>query len=79
MSLLHPDVLSADADGALPVRIVSRDAPLDGVRAAWARAHDFSGKAGQLLLLPGEGGAPAGALFGAGERFDPMSARALAA
>jgi len=79
MSLLHPDVLSADADGALPVRIVAKDAPLDDVRAAWARAHDFTGKAGQLLLLPGEGGAPAGALFGAGERFDPMSARALAA
>ncbi len=79
MSLLHPDILTAEADGALPVRIVTRDAPLEGAEAIWARAHDFTGKPGQLLVLPGEGGAAAGALFGAGERFDPMSARALAA
>ena len=79
MSLLHPDILTADADGALPVRLVAKDAPLEGAEAAWARAHDFTGKAGQLLVLPGEGGAAEGALFGVGERFDPMSARALAA
>ena len=77
MSLLHPDVLTADADGALPVRLVGKDAPLAGAEASWARAHDFTGKTGQLLVLPGEGGAAAGALFGTGERLDPMSARAL--
>src|SRR5690606_8076234 len=79
MSLLHPDVLTADADGALPVRLVGKDESLQGPEAAWALAHDFSGKAGQLLVLPGPDGAPSGALFGVGDRFDPMSARALAA
>ena len=79
MSVLHPDVLTADTAGALPVRVVVRDAPLNGTEAAWAKAHEFTGKAGQLLILPGADGAPAGALFGAGEGFDPMSVRALAA
>lgn len=75
MSVLHPDLLTADAAGALPVRIVTREGAPDD---AWARANDFTGKAGQLLLLPGADG-PAGALFGAGDAFDPMTARALAA
>ena len=79
MSVLHPDLLTADGADALPVRIVGRDAPLDGPEAAWVRANDFTGKAGQLLLLPGSDGAVAGALFGAGDAFDPMSVRALAA
>ncbi len=79
MSVLHPDVLTADAAGALPVRVVGKDAALDAAEASWARAHDFTGKAGQVLILPGADGAPAGALFGAGDRFDPISARALAA
>ena len=77
MSVLQPDLLTADGEGALPVRIVMRDAPLDGAEAAWARAHDFTGKAGQVLLLPGADGAVAAALLGAGETFDPMSASAL--
>ncbi|CAN7291216.1 leucyl aminopeptidase family protein [Brevundimonas sp. LjRoot202] len=77
MSVLHPDLLTTDGEGALPVRIVMKDAPLDGAEAAWARAHDFTGKAGQVLLLPGADGAIAAALLGAGDTFDPMSARAL--
>ncbi|MDQ8029993.1 MAG: leucyl aminopeptidase family protein [Brevundimonas sp.] len=77
MSVLHPDLLTADATGALPVRVVGRDVALSGVEAAWASANDFTGKAGQLLLLPGADGAPVGALFGVGDRFDPLSARAL--
>ena len=79
MSILHPDLLTTDARGALPVRIVRKDAALEGDEAAWARVNDFTGKAGQLLMLPGADGAAAGALFGAGETFDPMSARALSA
>ncbi|GAA0651092.1 leucyl aminopeptidase family protein [Brevundimonas lenta] len=79
MSILHPDLLTADAEGALPVRVVAKDAALEGTEAAWARANDFTGKAGQLLLLPGPDGAVAGALFGAGDAFDPMSARGLTA
>ena len=77
MSVLHPDLLTADGEGTLPVRIVAKDAPLSGAEAAWARAHDFTGKAGQVLLVPGPDGAVAAALLGAGETFDPMSARAL--
>jgi len=79
MSVLHPDVLTADATGALPVRVVGKDAVLSGAEAAWAAANDFTGKAGQLLVLPGADGAVSGALFGAGDRFDPMAARGLAA
>lgn len=79
MSVLHPDLLTADATGALPVRVTGRDQALSGVEAAWAAANDFTGKAGQFLLLPGADGALTGALFGAGDRFEPLSARALSA
>lgn len=65
--------------GARPVRLVARDAALEGRAAAWAAAADFTGKSGQVLLVPGDDGTPAEALFGTGERFEPMSARALAA
>ena len=77
MSVTRPDPLTNDAEGALPVRIVTKDAPLDGAEAAWADANDFTGKAGQVLLLPGADGAVAAALLGVGEVFDPISARAL--
>ena len=79
MSVLHPDLLTADATGALPVRVVGKDAALQGVEAAWAAANDFTGKTGQLLLLPRADGVVTGALFGGGDRFDPLSARALSA
>ena len=79
MSILHPDLLTADASGALPVRVTPKDPALEGTEAAWAAANDFTGKAGQLLVLPGPDGAVSGALFGAGEAFDPMSARGLGA
>ena len=79
MSALHPDLLTTDAEGALPVHIVRQGEAVEGVWGAWARANDFTGKAGQLLLLPCSDDGVSGVLFGAGERFDPMSARALAA
>ena len=79
MSALHPDLLTADAQGALPVRIVRKDEPVEGVWGAWARANDFTGKAGQLLLLPCSDDGLSGALFGAGDAFDPMGVRALSA
>ncbi|RZJ32883.1 MAG: leucyl aminopeptidase family protein, partial [Brevundimonas sp.] len=79
MSVLHPDLLTADATGALPVRVVGKGEALDGAERAWADANDFTGKAGQILLLPGPDGAPVGALFGAGDRFEPLTARALPA
>jgi leucyl aminopeptidase len=79
MSVHSLDLLTHETAGALPVRLVGAGQVLTGAEAAWARAHDFTGKAGQLLILPGEDGAVAGALFGAGDSFDPASARALAA
>ena len=79
MSVLHPDLLSAGADQALPVHVILKDGVLDPAVAVWARAHDFTGKAGQLLVLPDPKGTLAGALFGAGDSFDPGSARGLAA
>jgi leucyl aminopeptidase len=79
MSVFHPDLLTADGEGALPVRIVPKDAPIEGVWGAWARANDFTGKAGQVLLLPGSDDGISGALFGGGETFDPQTVRALSA
>ena len=82
MSVLHPESLVPGSTGSLPVHVVLKGGALDGLggaaTAAWASAHDFTGKSGQLLVLPGPDGAVAGALFGAGETFDPTSARALA-
>lgn len=34
---------------------------------AWAKAHDFDGEAGKVLVLPGQDGAISGALFGIGD------------
>src|SRR5690606_21455937 len=79
MSALHSALLTAEAEGALPVRVIRDGTLLTGAEAAWAQAHDFTGKAGQFLLLAGADGAPSAALFGAGETFDPQTARALAA
>ena len=79
MSALHPDLLTTDAAGGRPVGLVLKDAVIAGAEGDWARANDFTGKAGQLLLLPGADGALAGALFGVGEAFDPMSVRGLSA
>ncbi|WP_372706627.1 M17 family metallopeptidase [Brevundimonas sp.] len=79
MSALHPDLLTSDATDALPVHVVLKGQSLPDAVAAWAQANDFTGKTGQLLVLPGTEGAVAGALFGGGDVFDPMTVRALAA
>lgn len=81
MSVVHPDLLIAasqdEANAARPVRVVTQGQALTGRQAAWAEANGFTGKAGQLLILPGEDGAALEALFGAGEAFEPMTARSL--
>src|SRR4051794_30708656 len=46
---------------------------------AFAQISEFKGKAGQLLLAPGEDGRLEGVLFGLGAGGDPMAFRALAA
>ncbi|MNH51940.1 putative cytosol aminopeptidase [compost metagenome] len=77
MSVAHSDLLIAASDAARPVRVVKGGQGLTGKQAAWAEANGFTGKAGQLLIVPGDDGAALEALFGAGETFDPMTARSL--
>lgn len=85
MSVVHSDLLIAASDSARPVRVVAQGQgqglkqgqALIGKSAIWAEANGFTGKAGQLLIVPGDDGAASEALFGAGENFDPMTARSL--
>jgi len=79
MSALHPDLLTADAEGAIPVRFVGPAGRIDAAVQGWADANGFRGKPGQMLVVPDSRGGIAAVLIGAGEAFDPMSARALPA
>jgi len=79
MSALSAAPLIVQAEAATPVHVVAGGEALSGRAAVWAGASDFSGKKGQLLLVPGEDGALAEVLFGAGDAFDPMTVRGLAA
>lgn len=79
MSSLHNPLLIASSDKALPIRLVAKGSALEGRAAQWAKVNDFTGKAGQLLLLADETGALEAALFGVGDAFEPMSVRSLAA
>jgi leucyl aminopeptidase len=79
MSVLHPDLLIPETEGAIPVRFVGPDEVVDPAIRDWAGANGFKGKAGQMLVAPDGQGGIAAVLVGAGERFDPMSARALPA
>jgi leucyl aminopeptidase len=79
MSVLHPDLLTTESEGAIPVRFIGPDSPIDATIRGWASANGFKGKAGQILVVPDGQGGIATVLFGIGERFDPMSARALPA
>jgi leucyl aminopeptidase len=77
MSVAHSDLLIAASDAARTVRVIAQGQTLTGRQAAWAEANGFTGKTGQLLIVPGDDGAAVEALFGAGETFDPMTARSL--
>ena len=79
MSLLAPVLIAEPDSAAVPVRVVGDDGGLEGHVGAWASANGFTGKAGEVLLVPGHDGALAEVLFGAGARFEPASARGLAA
>ena len=51
---------------------------VQGARAAaGAAAHGFKGARGEILAVPGEDGRIEAVLWGAGETFDPVCARAL--
>ena len=77
MSVVHSDLLIAVSDGARPVRVIAQGQALTGKAAVWAEVNGFTGKAGQLLIVPGDDGAALEALFGAGETLDSMTARSL--
>ncbi|HVL42684.1 MAG TPA: leucyl aminopeptidase family protein, partial [Brevundimonas sp.] len=79
MSVLHPDLLTADAGGAIPVRFVGPAGRIDAAMQGWVEANGFKGKPGQMVVVPDDRGGIAAVLIGAGETFDPMSARALPA
>jgi leucyl aminopeptidase len=79
MSALHPDLLTADAENAIPVRFVGPAGRIDEALQGWADSNGFKGKPGQMLVVPNGEGRIAAVLVGAGETFDPMSARALPA
>ncbi len=82
MSVIAPDpVIPADAaEAALatPIRFVGPEAALGGAAKAWSERLGFTGKAGEMLVVPGADGAIDHVLVGVGKAFDPMSARALA-
>ncbi|HEV2081639.1 MAG TPA: leucyl aminopeptidase family protein [Brevundimonas sp.] len=74
------DVLITSSDAALPVRPARGVKGLEGAAAAWAAANDFTGKPGQVLIVPGSSGTPDHALLGVGEGdVDPMAGRPLTA
>ena len=67
-----------DATDALPLHILPDGADLSEFPApaqAWAAAQGFTGALGQVCLLPGEDGAPMGALFGWGSAATRSRAR----
>jgi leucyl aminopeptidase len=79
MSALHPDLLTTEAEGAVPVRFVGLDGTMEDAVRVWADANGFKGKPGQVLPVPDGRGGFAAVLVGSGETFDPLSARALPA
>ena len=76
------ELIETKLNKALPVHLVAKDgleaAALTPSSIAWAKANGFSGEAGRALVLPGENGAIAGALFGTGEGEGSLTVGALA-
>lgn len=69
-----PLEFASSSDQALPIWPVTKDAeiPPEVEAGDWPAACGFTGKAGEICLLPAAGGGLAGALFGLG---DPSRAR----
>ncbi|RWB75546.1 leucyl aminopeptidase family protein [Mesorhizobium sp.] len=76
------ELVEGNQTAALPVHLVRKDrletVGLPEAAMAWARANGFSGEAGRTLILPGEHGAIAGALFGTGDGENALAVGALA-
>jgi leucyl aminopeptidase len=73
------ELIARKSKSSLPVHVVSGPDLPAGARA-WAEANGFAGESGKTLVLPGEGGAIAGALFGLedGQGALPLGALAKA-
>ncbi|TIM27103.1 MAG: leucyl aminopeptidase family protein [Mesorhizobium sp.] len=76
------ELIERELKTTLPVHLVAKDrldaAGLASSSLAWAKANGFSGQAGRTLILPGENGALAGALFGTGDGEGALAIGALA-
>ncbi len=81
---MHPCLVKS-AKAATPLHAVKADglkaflAGLAKVEAAWLKAAGFAAKAGELVLVPGAGGAVAMAVFGLGKGGDPLALAACPA
>jgi leucyl aminopeptidase len=71
-----PDILAQTGRGAIPLDLVASDAldewleGLDSDAAKWATAAGFKAKAGQTVLIPGEGGKAVSAALGVADMDD---------
>ena len=76
------ELVETKSGTALPVYLVTKDGlgevRLSPAAVAWAQANGFSGEAGRALILPGENGMLAGALFGIGDGGHALVVGALA-
>lgn len=71
--------IAEPSNQAVPVHLVKNgdldSVKLDAAAGEWVRTTGYKGEEGQLLLLPGEGGRIAGALFGVSG--EPQAIRTL--
>lgn len=76
------ELVETKPKAALPIHLVAQGgldaAGLAPSAIAWAGANGFSGEAGRTLVMPGENGAVAGALFGVGDDEGALAVGALA-
>lgn len=65
------EIITAQSANSRPIWFIGKNAldqaGLTPDAAVWAKAHDFNGEAGRILVLPGKDGTIAGALFGTGD------------
>jgi len=58
------ELIARKSRHSLPIHVVSGTEDMPDDARAWARANGFAAESGKALILPGEKGALAGALFG---------------
>ncbi|WP_343313176.1 leucyl aminopeptidase family protein [Brucella sp. BE17] len=65
------EILTQKSKHSRPIWFIEKDGlektGLTSPILTWAKAHDFDGEAGKLLVLPGKDGTISGALFGTGD------------